>query len=605
MILLAGALLFLKTTIPLAADSSSEHPESLQQNLSGVARDVNPKPGSGTAATNAAVGSAEWLEKTLALGDMKAVVNVGSNFLFGTGVPRDQKWAVTLFISAAVCGDSEAKRFMGYAYASGSSVPQDGLRAMDWFESAAREGNAKAQLNLGELYSMVSPPDYSNSFRWISLSAEQGFAPAQYDMGTMYESGVAVKPDRVKAMAWLQLAADGGSKDAIRERDLLAVIIEPAEKKQAELQVKAFKPAASKPVADDKGEATCPLDEDLRIPVKIFGESKYLVVDTGSPFTLFDCQYTNRLGEGLLEMASPTMNAMLYAGPEIFISQRRFSPLLVSVVDTRKMREILGRQIDGILGMDCLSNCVICFDSDHGAFTIGGSVPESRKQNAMAVPLKNASGGGYAIDAFLNGRGPVLLKIDSGYNGSISMSEADWKKTYPADITAYRTANVLRYGPHMEEIIEEQKSVRLRAMMIGSNSYTNLIADLSNSNAVSSLGQGFIKRHICAIDFPHRLIYLLHGSNFARPEEMDMSGLYLLDKDGDIVVNSVDKGSPAFRAGVSAGDKIMQINGHEARALGLAAINRILKANPGDRIKMQTIHQGVIKHYKFTLIRVL
>src|SRR5437879_1723105 len=87
------------------------HPESLQQNPPGVAREANPKPGLETAATNADVGSAEWLQKTLARGDMKSVVNVGSNYLFGTGVPQDQKWAVTLFLSAAVCGDSDAKRF--------------------------------------------------------------------------------------------------------------------------------------------------------------------------------------------------------------------------------------------------------------------------------------------------------------------------------------------------------------------------------------------------------------------------------------------------------------------------------------------------------------
>jgi carboxyl-terminal processing protease len=99
------------------------------------------------------------------------------------------------------------------------------------------------------------------------------------------------------------------------------------------------------------------------------------------------------------------------------------------------------------------------------------------------------------------------------------------------------------------------------------------------------------------------MLYLLPGKDFNRPDESDMSGLGLHRIDGNITVFSVDKQSQAFRAGIAAGDKIILINDEEATKLGINTVREILKAKPGNNIKMQAIRQGTIKSFTFTLRR--
>ncbi len=49
--------------------------------------------------------------------------------------------------------------------------------------------------------------------RWLPL-AQQGNAQAQGRLGLLYRDGRGLPPDRVRALAWLRVAADNGNGDA-------------------------------------------------------------------------------------------------------------------------------------------------------------------------------------------------------------------------------------------------------------------------------------------------------------------------------------------------------------------------------------------------------
>ena len=553
-----------------------------------------------------ATNSFQWLTDDLIRNDLKAVVNMGSNYLTGNGVPQDGVQAVKIFAAAAVYGDSDAKRFMGFAYGNGSGVPQDPVRARDWFESAARDGNAKGQVNLGEFLLLASPPDSTNAFLWLKRSAEQGYAPAQHDLGSMYELGVGVTVDRVEEFKWLELAADGGSKDAARDRDLLEAVMDPTQKQEAERRVKAFKPKSPERIPLDADEAaTCPLEDYFEIPVKMFGESKHLAVDTGSFITILDSGYKDRLVDLLMTIntQAPGLSFELYGGPDIYLGQKRFALLLATVTDLQEFVKFLGRPLDGILGMNFLKDNVLCFDPDQGAFTLEGSVPEAIKQNALAIPLKETAAKNlFGVEAVINDKEPVLLAIDTGDDGLISLNQEDWHRVYPKGITNSTTGKSIRFGPHLENIIEEQKSARLQKLTLGTNVYTDLIADAA-PDSISKLGQQFFQRHLCVMDFPNRTFYLVRGRDFDRPDEVDMSGLRIWKIGGKILVESVGKDSPAFRAGMAAGDEIISVNGRDAASLGLREIRRDLKSNAGDSVSIQVIRGGKNEAFAFVLVR--
>jgi TPR repeat protein len=547
--------------------------------------------------------SFQWLTDALTRNDLKAVVNMGSNYMVGNGVPQDGVLAVKILATAAVYGDSDAKRFMGFAYANGSGVPQDSIRARDWFESAARDGNAKGQVNLGEFESLMSPPDYTNAFYWDKKSAEQGYAPAQHDLGALYESGFGVPADRVEALKWLELAADGGSKDATSEQDLLKAVMDPSQKQEAERRAKAFRPKASERIPLDADEsATCPLSDYFEIPAKMFGEPSSLLVDTGSFITTLDSGYKERLGGLLMTINSPRLNFDLYAGPEIYLGQKRFALLLATVTDFQEVVKVIGHPLDGILGMNFLKDHVICFDTDGSVFMVEGSVPEAVKKNALALALKETAKDVFGVEAVLNDKEPVLLTLDTGDSGSLSLNQTDWHRVYSEGITNPAIGKSIRFGPKMENIVAEHKRARLHKLTLGTNVYINLIAD-ATPGSISRLGQKFFQRHLCVMDFPNRTLYLVRGRDFDHPDEADMSGLRIWMIGGKILVESVEKDSPAARVGMATGDEIISVNGREAASLGLREISLVLKSNPGDRVSIQVIRTGKNETFAFVLER--
>ena len=555
-------------------------------------------------------GSPEWVRRAFQQSNSSAVVNLAVKYHTGDGVPKDDKKAIRLFFTAAEVGDSAAERNLGAVYINGMGVPRDNAKALDWIIAAGKDGDAQAQFDLGRIYSteFAGPRDFAKAFVWTAASATHAYPPAEARLGEMYQEGIGVKSDMVEALKWLQLAVDAENKDAIPRRDEVASLLDPAQKEEAKRRAQSFKPGTNyDAVADDARAVTCSLGSDFQIPVKIFGETNFMVVDTGSSWAVLDAGYRSRLGElmtlsVIIDTAASETNSEFRECPEIYIGETRFAPLLAAVLDLETVRQALGEPIRGIFGLSCLKYEVVCFDSDHHAFTIGGSVPEAVKQKAQALPLLFKDNSEFCVEAFINGHGPILLMMDSGNNGSISLNKSDWRKVFPSRTAKSR----LEKATDLEGKIVGDSSARLQSVTIGTNNYTNLIADsLANPELPSSFGQEFIQRHLCYVDFPNRLLYLLPGHDFDRPEEDDMSGLHLLKIDGKIAVNYIDENAPGYRAGIRADDQILSINGADAASLHLKSIREMLKTKPGDEIKMQIKHGAQTNSVTFRLKRLL
>ena len=71
--------------------------------------------------------------------------------------------------------------------------------------------------------------DFATALReWTSL-AEQGNANAQRNLGAMYGNGTGVIQDNVYAHMWLNIAASSGKKVAVKNRDIIAKRMTPAQ----------------------------------------------------------------------------------------------------------------------------------------------------------------------------------------------------------------------------------------------------------------------------------------------------------------------------------------------------------------------------------------
>ncbi len=94
-------------------------------------------------------------------------------------------------------------------YENGQGVPQDDKQAVAWYRKAADQGVIDAQFNLGIMY--------------------------------VYGNGEGVQ-DYVQAHMWWNLAAVSGDEDAIKNRDIVAKKMTPAQIAEAQKLAREWKP---------------------------------------------------------------------------------------------------------------------------------------------------------------------------------------------------------------------------------------------------------------------------------------------------------------------------------------------------------------------------
>jgi carboxyl-terminal processing protease len=80
-------------------------------------------------------------------------------------------------------------------------------------------------------------------------------------------------------------------------------------------------------------------------------------------------------------------------------------------------------------------------------------------------------------------------------------------------------------------------------------------------------------------------------------------GVQVSTEDGDLTVLSPIFGTPAYRAGVQAGDRIVEIDGRSTEGMQTEDAIRLMKGPDGSKVTIAVVHAGQSKREKFTLAR--
>jgi len=115
--------------------------------------------------------------------------------------------------------------------------------ALKEFRPLADQGDPLAQATLGLMYAEGEgvAQDYQEAVRWYRLAAEQGHASGQFSLGAMYTAGQGVLKDYVLAHMWMNLAAAQRVKKAVKGRDLLEILMTPAQLAEAQRLAREWK----------------------------------------------------------------------------------------------------------------------------------------------------------------------------------------------------------------------------------------------------------------------------------------------------------------------------------------------------------------------------
>jgi TPR repeat protein len=161
-------------------------------------------------------------------GHVAAMTELGSLYLVGRpGVQQNGTEARKWFEKAAALGDARAMFDLGLLYEYGNEVTQDYTEARKWYEKAAALGDAEAMNLIGGLYDDLSGwdlllgrkrlkyrLDYDEAGKWYMKAAALGNATAMFKLGNLYEEGHGVTKDAKQARQWYQKAADAGNGSA-------------------------------------------------------------------------------------------------------------------------------------------------------------------------------------------------------------------------------------------------------------------------------------------------------------------------------------------------------------------------------------------------------
>jgi hypothetical protein len=118
---------------------------------------------------------------------------VAADFKKGRQAAKTGDWKTALaeLTPLAVQGNADAQVILGVMYVFGRGVPENDKTAVKWYTLAAEQGHAKGQYNLGYMYDNGRgvPENDKTAVKWFTLAAEQGNADARSQLEIMAEKG--------------------------------------------------------------------------------------------------------------------------------------------------------------------------------------------------------------------------------------------------------------------------------------------------------------------------------------------------------------------------------------------------------------------------------
>lgn len=357
--------------------------------------------------------------------------------------------------------------------------------------------------------------------------------------------------------------------------------------------------------ASDGRKVIIPLMDDgslVRLPVMVFGQTMYFILDTGTSVTTLDSRFADKLvraGALVNETTSAeSVQSGVFNAPRMSIGGIEISIDRVICNDMSLQTMVIGEECDGIVGMDVLHQFSITIDLGKNEFVMTKTaVPSASGEKLQMV----SQDGLFQIRVAIDGKPPILLMIDTASNTAVSMNQGTWESLLSSDEKG-RAVNVLYAASGGS--VRSSRMTRLDSAKFGDASYSSLICQLISKDSLSSVGLPFLRQNRVILDFPNDTLYLdpVQG---VWEDERDMSGLHLLKQDRKVIVYSVDLQSPADSSGIKAGDVIERIDGEITSLMTMKAVRAKFEGKDSECRSIQLVRGGQQLQVNMTLRKLI
>jgi len=172
-----------------------------------------------------------WLQKSADLNYPEGEYFSGL-ILFQKKSATDEEKAEGLkyYLSAARKGNADAQATLGDCYLFGDAVEKDEKQALYWYQLAAKQNHSIATNNLAIFHDTGRAGlkiDKFEALKLYSRAAYLGSNYAQNTMGVFYANGSILDRNKAEAFAWMWIAADNESENALENLKHLAANLTP------------------------------------------------------------------------------------------------------------------------------------------------------------------------------------------------------------------------------------------------------------------------------------------------------------------------------------------------------------------------------------------
>jgi hypothetical protein len=335
-------------------------------------------------------------------------------------------------------------------------------------------------------------------------------------------------------------------------------------------------------------------NDTMFIRMAVHGKPLWFILDTGDKYTLVDLQTAKELSLPLGDPvpvggggAATVMGNML-KGSEAVLPRARASFPLFLALPLDDLARLSGHEVSGMIGFDLFSRYVVQIDYKAHRILLLDRDGRLDSGKAAVFPITFNSSGHPVIEAHVVDRGraiPGRFVFDLGSGATVILNRPFVEK---AGFLAGGRPSVpwlagYALGGGVSGRVGRIESLRLgpyalkSPVVIFSQAASGAFA---GSEEQGNIGAGVLDRFKVTLDYPHNRIILEPTDRLDDPFDYDKSGLMLTTPGAPYTVFQVQRvadGSPAQRAGIRAGDRLIAVNGRAAGGFTLSSLRMMLQ----------------------------
>ena len=344
-------------------------------------------------------------------------------------------------------------------------------------------------------------------------------------------------------------------------------------------------------------------------------------LDSGAGVNLINTRTAEKLGlksRGSVNIAANggTGSGSFIENATVELGGVKAADQLVVSAPLEDLNEYAGRDVSGIIGNNFIKNFVVEIDYANQTLIFHDPKNYNLAAEPDAVALKMRRGTPFVkAELSLDGKTVITdsFPIDTGSGGILSLNKPFAEKHRVLQIVPKTSVSEGAGGAGLGGELRKT-DVRISSIKIGKYTLDQpVIGILEDKNGKSAspyiglIGTDLLRRFTVVLDYQSERMLLEPNADYKEPFEIDLSGLQLVAKGGDlktIVIKQVRAGFPAAVSGLREGDILVSVDSRSIDEFDLDKLSKMFRQN-GSEYQLTVKRGSELINVKLTLKKII